>query len=62
MEMKEIKAIAKKTGVAPGKMVKLDLVRAIQVKEGNSPCFQSEIAPVCSLIDCLWREDCVNFR
>jgi hypothetical protein len=62
MEMKEIKAIAKMTGITPGKMGKVELIRAIQNKEGNSPCFQSEIATVCGLIDCLWRDDCVNFR
>ncbi len=62
MELKEIKSKAKTMGIVPGKLGKKELIRAIQVKEGNSPCYQSEIAPVCALYDCLWRDDCVNFR
>ena len=38
-----------------------DLIRAIQLAEGNSPCYQSEIAPVCGIEDCLWRDQgCVS--
>lgn len=62
MDLKTIKTKAKETGVAPGKMSKKELIRAIQEKEGNSPCFQSEIAPVCGLTGCFWREDCINFK
>ncbi len=62
MELKEIKAKARKLGMNPGKMEKKELIRAIQTKEGNSPCYQSEIASVCGLYNCFWRDDCVNFR
>lgn len=38
----------------------VDLIRSIQTAEGHSPCFQSEIAPVCGIDDCLWRnQGCV---
>jgi hypothetical protein len=38
-----------------------ELIQAIQIAEGNSPCYQSAIAPVCGLEDCLWRElGCVS--
>ncbi len=59
MKMADIKKKAKKAGVTAGKKNKRDLIRAIQSAEGNSPCFQSDIAPVCGVMDCLWREDCV---
>jgi hypothetical protein len=59
MKMSDIQAKAKKAGVKTGKKGKRDLIRAIQNAEGNSPCFQSDIAPVCGVMDCLWREDCV---
>ncbi len=59
MKMADIKVKAKEVGVKPGKKNKNDLIHTIQVQEGNSDCFKSEIAPVCGLEDCLWREDCV---
>lgn len=38
-----------------------EIIRAIQVAEGHSPCYQSEIAPVCGIEDCLWRDKgCVS--
>jgi len=38
-----------------------DIIRAIQVAEGNHACYQSEIAHVCGIQNCLWREQgCVT--
>jgi hypothetical protein len=59
MTLADVKEKAKKLNINAGKMSKTELVRAIQIKEGNSACFQSEIAPVCGLLNCLWRKDCV---
>ena len=39
-------------------MKKEDLIRAIQEKEGNFPCFGSAMEH-CSQEDCCWREDCL---
>jgi len=58
MNMVEIKKKAKKMGIKPGKQRKADLIKTIQVEEGNSPCFQSEIAASCRQEDCCWRQDC----
>ncbi len=35
---------------------KADLIRAIQEKEGNSPCYQAISG--CQEQDCLWKPDC----
>ena len=58
MKMIDIKAKAKDLGIKPGKMRKEDLIRAIQEKEGNFPCFGSATEH-CSQEDCSWREDCL---
>lgn len=58
MTVKEIKAIAEKMGITNSKMKKMDLIRAIQVQEGNSPCFKTE-AESCDQTDCCWHNDCL---
>ena len=57
MNMKEIKKIARKIDITPGKMNKLELIRSIQVQEGYSPCYQSD-QPFCDQYECCWRNDC----
>jgi len=57
MKMKEIRIIARKHNVQPGRMTKQNLVRAIQREENNSPCFQTEL-DFCDQYDCCWRSDC----
>ncbi len=59
MNMEQIKAIAKENNVKPGRMRKVELVRAIQAAEGNLPCFDTPAAEGCPEHQCLWREDCV---
>ncbi len=58
MKMKDIRIIAKARGVKPLKRTKADLIRSIQLKEGNFDCFASADQQTCSQTDCLWREDC----
>lgn len=59
MKIAEVRAMAGKIGVDTGKMKKPDIIRAIQKKEGNMPCFGTGIID-CAEINCLWRKDCVN--
>lgn len=33
------------------------LIRSIQEKEGNRPCYKSDVND-CAQMDCLWREKC----
>lgn len=59
MKIEAIKEIAKTKGVSNiSKLKKKDeLIRAIQLAEGNSDCFGR--IPDCLQMDCAWREDCL---
>ncbi len=59
MKLEEIKEIAKQHNIKVGKLKKAELVRAIQLAEGNIPCFDTGQVDECSQGDCLWRPDCV---
>lgn len=57
MQIERIREIARKVKVAPGTMEKDELIRIIQEKEGNIPCFRTGL-PSCLQFDCRWRTDC----
>lgn len=62
MNISKIIAIAKKAGIKDAAMYasimsKKDLIRTIQKREGNTPCFLTNVND-CSHTECLWREDC----
>lgn len=40
------------------KQRKAELIHAIQIAEGHSPCFQR--IPDCGIPDCLFRRDCIG--
>ena len=57
MILKDLKAKARGLGVKNhSRLKKDDLIRAIQEKEGNAPCYQTIYD--CWQFDCLWRSDC----
>ncbi|MEW6351097.1 MAG: Rho termination factor N-terminal domain-containing protein [Thermodesulfobacteriota bacterium] len=57
MNVRNIREKARELGVKNySRIRKADLIREIQQKEGNSPCFES--IPDCWEFDCIWREDC----
>ncbi len=58
MTKEEVKKFAVQRGIAPGKLNKVDLIRLIQITEGNEPCYMTGKASVCGQSDCLWRADC----
>jgi len=58
MKINEIKEIAKKLNLKPGRANKVELIRSIQQAEGNLTCFNSNSANECGQQNCLWREDC----
>ncbi len=59
MLVKEIREIAKKHGVKVGKLNKTDLIRSIQLAEGNFDCF-GKAANGCDQTECVWIEDCLS--
>lgn len=59
MIMKDVQAIARKMGIKIQKLKKTDLIRKIQIEEGNTPCFKINDDP-CEQKDCCWRSDCLT--
>jgi hypothetical protein len=43
------------------KKMKADFIRAIQSKEGNFPCFETE-KDFCSQVECCWRSACLSWK
>lgn len=57
MTLNQIRDKARSLGVKNySRLRKTELIRAIQEKEGNSPCYE----PIsgCQQHDCLWQPDC----
>lgn len=61
MKMKEILKKANALGVEkPDAMGKAELIRSIQSKEGNSPCYATAKNGKCDQKGCLWYADCLE--
>jgi hypothetical protein len=58
MNMQEIRSLAEHHGVKATRMSKVQLVQAIQHREGNFECFATATQGYCDQLDCLWRADC----
>lgn len=58
MQMQEIRNMAKLLGLKTSRLSKVDLVRQIQIAEGNFECFATAIDGDCDRDDCSWRDDC----
>jgi hypothetical protein len=61
LKMNEIKQKAKTLGINPENMKKTDLIRAMQAKEGYTPCFGTSNGQ-CSQTSCCFRSDCLKIR
>ena len=59
MTLAEIKKKAKELGIKVTNLSKEDLIRTIQIYEGNYPCYGTAIN-YCDRKDCLWRKDCLK--
>jgi hypothetical protein len=58
MKIQKIREIARHQGLEAGKAEKIELIKAIQRKEGNFDCFATAHEGVCDQGSCLWRTDC----
>lgn len=58
MKMTEIWKKATALQIKYGGMKKAELIRAIQVGEGNFACFGTAESN-CDQLDCCWRQDCL---
>jgi len=59
MTVKELRAIAKDLGIRTNNLRKADLIRAIQLAEGNFDCFGTAEG-YCNQLKCLFRKDCLG--
>ena len=60
MKLGLIGTIAKSQGINLGKCSKIDLIKSIQMDEGNFDCYGSAYIGKCDQSECLWREDCFD--
>lgn len=56
MKLNDVRAKAEEMQIRAGKMKKGDLIKAIQMAEGNTPCFQERSN--CDETACCWQDDC----
>ena len=59
MKLEEIRAIAKSQSIKPGNLSKAELIKTIQIHEGNFDCYGTAYSGECDQ-DCLWRNDCFD--
>ena len=59
MNANELKKKAIGLGIQPGKMRKHEIILAIQIAEGNTPCYGTNDGS-CRYGDCCWLENCAE--
>ncbi len=59
MTVAEVREKARALGISPSRKRKLELIREIQTREGNFPCFGTA-TDYCDQLDCCFREDCLG--
>jgi hypothetical protein len=59
MKVKELQIIAKDLGIVTDKLKKPELIKAIQLAEGNFDCFGTALN-YCDQANCLFRKDCLK--
>jgi hypothetical protein len=58
MNMQDIRGIAKRYSIKTSRMSKMNLIKAIQLSEGNFNCFATPLTGNCDQLNCSWRDDC----
>lgn len=58
MNMQEIREVAKSYAIKTSRMSKMNLIKAIQLSEGNFNCFATPTTGECDQLNCAWRGDC----
>jgi hypothetical protein len=60
MQITEVKTIAKQHGIKVSKLKKAELIKSIQLAEGNFDCYATPTDGYCNQSECLWRADCMK--
>ncbi len=61
MAIGQVREKAQALGITPGKMKKKELIHAVQVAEGFTPCFGTSNGQ-CGYIECCFRADCLKIK
>lgn len=59
MSPDDVNRIAFLKGVDPIGKPKWEIIRLIQIKEGNQPCYATQHFE-CQHLECFWRQDCIG--
>jgi len=55
----EVRAMVKARGIKqPPGASRVELVRLLQLSEGNFDCYATAVDGICDQFDCVWREEC----
>ncbi|MFA7270561.1 MAG: SAP domain-containing protein [Sterolibacterium sp.] len=60
MAQKELLKLAKKFDISHNGLSNIELIRKIQLSEGNFDCYASASEGVCDQSECLWRDGCLQ--
>lgn len=60
MRLQEIRDIAKTHGLKTAHARKEQLIKHIQIAEGNFDCFTTAKDGYCDQAACVWRDDCLK--
>lgn len=58
MKLDFVHIIAKSHGLPTSRRSKAELIKSIQVEEGDLACYATAYAGVCAQCECPWRDDC----
>ena len=59
MKLEEINRMALLYGIDPLDKPKWEIIRLIQIVEGNQPCYGTQHFE-CQYLSCMWRKDCLG--
>ena len=59
MKLEEINRIALLKNINPCGKQKWEVIRLLQIAEGNEPCYGTQHFE-CQHSDCVWRDDCLG--
>lgn len=59
MSVEEVCPIASQHCANLGRLIRIELIKALQIDEGPSDCFSSTHNGICDQLNCFWREGCM---
>lgn len=60
MKLNDIEALARTYGIRANNLSEIELIKSIQISQGNFDCIATAYSGECNQGSCCWREDCFN--